>query len=237
MSRKSLKRPYPGIYSVDDAAVFLRATTPPPKQPLSIWERRRRRFVGPSTRHVHAWIRRSGQRTGQSERSVVLTFQDLVRAKMIVLLRSRGLKLGTILNAESYMREVTGNPQPFITEDLWSSASDVFFEFEQRIKVATRPAQLVMDDVIREYMTPIHHGLEFDSSGSSVLWRPMRGVLVDPELQFGAPCIEGTRIETEAVWSFHKAGTPTGQLAELYKVQTEEIAAAIAWEETLERAA
>jgi uncharacterized protein (DUF433 family) len=113
----------------------------------------------------------------------------------------------------------------------------MFFEFQDAVRAATKPAQLVFDEVIRQYMTPIHHGMEFDASGRSIVWRPWKGVKIDPEIQFGAPCIEGTRIETESIWSFSRSGTSAERLAELYEVQRSAVEAALAWEGLLDRAA
>ena len=238
--RRTIRRPFSGIYSVQDAAVFLRATTPPPQIPLRVWEIKRKRFVGPSSRHICHWIRRSANGDLNRRGHLALNFEQLIRARMIVLFRTRGLPLRAILAAEANMHEMTGKPQPFITEQLWSSSSDMFFELEKAIRAATRPHQLVFDDIIKEYMTPIHHGLEFDASGLTTLWKPMASVMIDPELQFGSPCIEGTRVETESLWSFHRSGESgesVDTLAEMFALTVDQVEAALAWEGTLARAA
>ena len=233
---KDLHKPYSGIYSVRDAALFLRATTPPRRIPLRIWESQRQRFVGPSTRHIHHWIRRSANGPEQDEH-VALDFAQLIRARMIVLFRTGGHRLSTILDAEASMRQTTRLPQPFITQPMWSSSSDMFYEFEEIIRVATKPYQLPFDLLIREYMTPVHHGLEFDQSDLAALWRPMPGVTIDPELQFGSPCVEGTRVETESLWSFHQSGEDAESLADFFALAVEQVKAALAWEGTIARAA
>lgn len=229
-------RPYSGIYSVRDAALFLRATTPPADVPIPIWKIRRERFIGPSSRHIHYWIRRSAKIQGRQDH-FALNFEQMIRARMIVFFRAQGLSLQKIMAAESEMQRVTRQPQPFVTEQLWSSSSDVFFHFEELMRTATRPHQLAFEKVIREFMTPINHGLEFDESGMTQRWRPMPGVLIDPEIQFGSPCIEGTRVETEALWSFHQNGEDARSLADLYALEPEQIEAGLDWEGTLARAA
>lgn len=235
---KELRQPYSGIYSIQDAAVFLRATTPPRVVQLAAWKRKRQQFIGPSSRHIHSWIRRTAN--GQlppDDRHPVLNFEQLIRARMTVLFRTHGLPLATILEAEGNMRTMTGLPQPFVTQPMWSSSSDMYFEFEEMIRVATKPHQLVFGNVVREFMTPIHHGIEFDKSEIAMLWRPMPGVLIDPELQFGSPCVEGTRVETESLWSFRQSGEEEGGLADLFALSVEQVNQALAWEETLARAA
>lgn len=235
---KTLRQPFSGIYSLADAALFIRATTPPPETPLSLWERRRKRFVGPSSRHIANWVRRSGNGyLLDNDGHLALTFEQLIRARMIVLFRTRGLPLRVILESEKSIRESTGKPQPFVTEALWSSDSDMFYEFEKSIRAATKPGQGVFDDIIRQFMTPIHHGIVFNESGISTLWNPEPGVVINPQIQFGSPVIAGTRIETEAIWSFRQTGTSADALARLYKIDTDSIDAALRWEEILARAA
>ena len=91
-------------------------------------------------------------------------------------------------------------------------------------------------DFLKELLTPVNHGLLFDE-GIAERWRPSAGILIDPEVQFGSPCIEGTRIETESVWSFRQSGSSPDELARLYRVGEEMIGQALAWEETLSSAA
>ena len=236
MPKEIRPRPYSGIFSAQDAALFLRATTPPTDVPIPIWKIRRERFIGPSSRHIYSWIRRSADYQARGKH-FALNFEQLIRARMIVLLRSQRLPLRTILSAESEMRRATRQPQPFVTEQLWSSSSDIFYYFEELMRTATRPHQLAFEKLIREFMTPINHGLEFDESGLTQRWRPMPGVLIDPEIQFGSPCIEGTRVETEALWSFHQNGEDIGSLAELYELDVEKVKAGLDWEGVLARAA
>ena len=115
----TVRRPYSGIYTVGEAALYLRATTPPPSVPLKFWLARRKPFVGPSSRHLHAWIR-GGLRWYGLEAiprdRLVLDFNDLIRMRMIVIMRSRGISLPVIRRAEEEARRLTGSPQPFVTE-------------------------------------------------------------------------------------------------------------------------
>src|SRR5437867_1932138 len=86
--------PYTGAYIVRDAALYLRATTPPPGEPLHCWRRRPEAFIDTS-RSVFRWIRQDLASHDLMEvpaREVVINFPDLVRLRMIVLLRSRGLR-------------------------------------------------------------------------------------------------------------------------------------------------
>lgn len=43
--------------------------------------------------------------------------------------------------------------------------------------------------------------IEFDDRGGPARWRPIDGIVIDPSIQAGAPCIEGTRIPTAVIAS------------------------------------
>lgn len=168
-------------------------------------------------------------------RELILNFEDLVRLRLIVILRSRGLSYKAIQAAEREARDLTGSPQPFVTEALWTAGSSVFLELANLL-IRLSPGKQLALDFLREFLSPVNHGLVFDH-GVADVWRPSEGVVIDPEVQFGAPCIEGTRIETEVIWSFRQAGTEPEELARLYGISLDAVKQALAWERDLAAAA
>lgn len=230
--------PSTGVYSVPDAAQYLRATTPPSGKPVRLWRRNRDAFIAPSARHLYRWIR-SGLRPEFEHlprRDLLIRFDDLIRLRMIALLRSRGLSTRAIAESESEARRLTGKADPLVTEPLWAFSSDVFLRITDQLVAASRRGQLGMEFLI-DFLQPANHGLSFGSDSRATSWSPADRVLIDPAIQFGAPCIEGTRIQTEVVWEMHRAGDSCEFLATMYGVTLERIRAAVAWEETLARAA
>src|SRR5262249_35125185 len=95
----TLHRPYSGIYRVHDAALYFRATTRPATVGTNVidlaeWRTRRLDYVGPSSRELYSWIRHGLSRTelrNADRDDLVLGFPDLIRLRMIVIMRSRGL--------------------------------------------------------------------------------------------------------------------------------------------------
>jgi len=163
----------------------------------------------------------------------VITFADLVRLRMVALFRSRGIEYRAILGAEDYVRRLRGIPQPFITEEMWTARSDVFVRFSNELIAASQFGQLAFEDLISEFLTPANHGLLFASGGKPVQWQPSPAVVLDPEIQFGAPCIEGTRVETRSLWSLKQAGDSIETLAEAFQLRKEQVSDAIEWERWL----
>jgi uncharacterized protein (DUF433 family) len=226
---------YEGIFSIPDVALFLRATTPPQQTPISIWKVRRRPFAGPSSRQLQIWIAH-WLMYDRDSRHRSIDFAELVRLRLIFLMRTRGLSLKTILRAELMAQELTKLENPFATERLWSNRSAIFMEVADFIVAISKNGQLAMPEIL-EYLDPLNHGLEFDpNDGAAQVWTPLEGIVIDPELQFGSPCIEGTRIETEVIASLAKT-VSISQLAEMYSVAEEQIESALSWEMLLTRAA
>ncbi len=52
--------------------------------------------------------------------------------------------------------------------------------------------------IVKDYLIPVS-GLRF-SGHVAANWSPQPGVLPDPAVQFGEPCIQHTRIPTSAAW-------------------------------------
>lgn len=231
---------FAGAYALRETAVLLRATTPPPGVNLRQWKQRHNAFVETSTHHLSQWIRRGmgwEEPYRVSTRDRVITFADLVRLRMIALFRSRGIEYKAILAAEDYIRRLRGIPQPFITEEMWTARSDVFVRFSNELIAASQYGQLAFEELMSEFLAPANHGLLFATGGKPVQWQPAPAVLLDPEIQFGAPCIEGTRVETRSLWSLNQAGDSMETLAEAFQLRKEQVADALDWELWLSEAA
>ena len=86
-------------------------------------------------------------------------------------------------------------------------------------------------EFLAEWLTPLRVELGFSSTmGQASWWRPSPGVLLQPTVQFGQPCIERTRIPTSAIWGYVNAGDAPAYLTKAYGVGIEEIERAVEWE-------
>jgi uncharacterized protein (DUF433 family) len=238
----TILRPYTGLYTMRDAARLFRATTPPANViNLSEWRERRPKYLGPSSRKLYSWIEHGYSRDELSSLrgdNVVIDFFDLVRLRMIVVLRSRGLSFEVISAAEEAARELTGHPQPFITEELWTGGSEVFVSVMGGLS-RTKPGsagQLALS-FLRDYLQPLNHGLVFDNDDQAAAWVPSRHVLINPLIQFGEPCVEGTRVPTSTIWALRNAGDEPAAIAKAYGLSPRQVRDALEWEDQLGRAA
>ena len=216
---------FEGIYEVPEAARYLRASL---------------RLTTPyvlSSRKVIFWIRRGlalPELATIPGRELLVTFEDLISMRIIAALRAAGVSFRKIYRAERWLREVTGHPRPFATELLWTERSDVFTEFQTRLIAASRSGQYAME-ILRGYLIPIH-GLLFDERGIAQSWEPHDYILMHPQIQFGASCIKGTSVPTKAIWGMVKGGDSIELVARSYRLEEDEIDAAIKWENALSTA-
>ena len=164
---------------------------------------------------------------------LLIDFEDLVSLRVIAALRSTGVRWIEIHCTEQWLREQTGAQRPFATEYLWAGQGQVFAEWTDRLLSASRHGQLALE-MLRQYLIPIH-GLVFNlSSHVATSWEPMDGILLEPLVQFGAPCLKGTRIPTRTISGMIEAGDSMYWVMEAYGLSRSEVQVACDWEYRLQ---
>ena len=209
---------YEGIYAPPTAARYLLAA------------RAADRAYPVTSRHLIRWIRKGLAHPDLADvpgRDLTIAFHDLVSMRVIAALRASGVSWPRIHAAETWLRRHTGCRRPFATEQLWTDHSDVLADFGERLIAASQHGQLAMS-ILKDYLIPVS-GLRFQDQVASK-WSPQPGVMLDPSVQFGEPCIPNTRIPTRAVWSLVRGGDPQALVARSYGITPEELAAALHWE-------
>ena len=212
-----------GIYDSPEAARYLRAG--------SSWAGEY--SLGSST--LIRWIRSglaSPELVGVPGRELLIEFNDLISMRIIIALRASGVPWREIRKTEQWLRETRGVKWPFATEFLWTGQGDLFAEWAERLVSGSRHGQAALD-LLREYVTPVSGLLFSDETGLAVSWEPLAGVMLNPLVQFGAPCIKGTRIPTRSVCGMIEAGDSPERVAKSYGISPEELQAAHDWEQLL----
>jgi uncharacterized protein (DUF433 family) len=213
-----------GTYSIPDASLYIYATTP-----------NRSRFPL-NTRHLYHWTKdglASGYLKGVKNRELFLNFRDLISLRIIAAMRSQGIKHREIIIAEKELKKTFGWDYPFAMADFWVAKPDIYMKIQGVLLSVSRHLQFTFD-LINEYLIPVH-GLTFDIFGMSATWTPHEDVLLNPEIQYGSPCIAGTRVPTEVVWSFNDAGDSVETISLMYGLNHSQIEHAIAWENLLKK--
>ncbi len=209
-----------GIYEPAEAARYLRAT----ENADAIYPMRSTKLV--------RWIRRgfaAPELAQVAGRELLIDFDDLISMRVIAALRAAGASWNEIRGTERWLREATGVRHPFATETLWAGRGQVFAEWESRLVSGSRHGQIALD-IVREFLLPIH-GLTFGGeSRKAISWEPYAGVILKPSVQFGAPCVQGTRIPTRSLAGMVAAGDSMEWVAGAYGVSPKAVQAACDWE-------
>jgi len=213
---------FEGIYEASEASRFI-ATALKAATPLNI-----------TSRKVIYWIRRGLTDRDLAiipGRELLLAFEDVISMRVVAALRAAGVKFSKIYEAEKWLRKVTGHPRPFATEMLWTEKSDIFVDMKRRLIAASKSGQYAFQ-ILEEYLIPVH-GITFSEQHIAQTWEPRINILLDPLIQFGAPCIKGTRIPTRTLWGMVMGGDTTEYVAQSYHLPIEQVQNAIDWEDTL----
>lgn len=214
---------FTGIYGIPEAASYL-SNTPPLINGQKVNPAKLRYWIRTSVPHVAPSVFPTRQR--------LITFLDLVSMRMIVVMRSRNIKLREIREAEDFLRKEFGLEFPFASKPLWTYGSHIYIEFEEHLLSASKYGQKAMD-FIKEWLTKVEIDMTFDERDLASSWLLYRSVRINPKIQVGEPCIDRTRIPISSVWSNYLAGDEPITIAKAYNLDISQIEYAIQWERKL----
>lgn len=213
-----------GFYEIPEAARFLRAF-------FSAQFAEEDVLANVTSIKLGRWVRAGLAGPGNAERmdrKLWITFHQLVSLQIVAALRGKRLSMQKIRRAQEWLRDHTGHPAPFATEDVWTDRNNIFAEMRGDMAAVDRGGQLAFA-YVRERLIKVPR-LTFDKTGVAATWEPIDGVLVDPNIQFGAPCIKGTRIQTWVLSDLAQSGEPVDSIQKEYEVTRADIESAMKWE-------
>ena len=105
----------------------------------------------------------------------------------------------------------------------------IYAEMEDIPAVANRGGQLAFREIVEEKLIRVHN-MTFDEQGIASSWTPKECIKIDPAIQFGRPCIAGTRIPTSDIAGMMNAGDSAEFVAASYGLTLEQVDRAKAWE-------
>lgn len=225
---------FAGIYIAPEAALYLTATLKR-DVPSDI----QRHTV--NARNVIRWIRvglTSPQLVDVKGRELLMTFEDLVSMRVIAVLRALGVSWSKIHKAERWLRDKTDYPRPFAIEKVWTETVEIFAKFPEGFIAASRHGQLSFVELFGEHLQPVEDMTFIRYNGVSVAstWTPHDDIIINPKIQFGEPCIQGTRIRTRILWQMWAGGDSISYLIRAFELTKEKIEHALEWEDRLRAA-
>jgi uncharacterized protein (DUF433 family) len=188
---------------------------------------------------VRYWITHALTPVDHAQRRPDYTFHDLVSLFVVRELVEAGVAPHSIRVAEEHLRARLHRPRPFATSKIFTDGVDVLYEADPtpagQITSASRGGQ----EVIRPAIEAALRGIRFDNKGTAAAWdaklqqlgNPF--VTLDPRIQFGEPCVAGTRLPTAQLWEQSQSGVTDKALASAYDLPLESVRAALTFERDL----
>jgi uncharacterized protein (DUF433 family) len=225
---------FKGVYIAPEAAIYLSATL---KRDVHI-----ERPINPiRTRNLIHWIRvglMTPELKGVSGAKLLVSFEDLISMRVIAILRALGVSWAKIHKAEEWLRKETEYPRPFAIERVWTETTDVFAQFHEGFVAASRGGQLAFTEVLGKYLQSVEDMVFIPHNGVKVAgsWMPHEEVIMTPTIQFGEPCIRGTRVRTRIIQQYIESGDAITYLMRAFDLTQSQVEHALEWEHRLRTA-
>lgn len=209
------------------------------------------RYVKQPQRTVHNWV--VGTKTSNPVILIadpdrrLLSFEDLLELHALSSIRREyEVRLPAIRSAMAYLRREFRSRHPLLEHELVTDRKSLLKEVAGKLVNLSHEGQMQMGELMKAYLERI----ERDSSGIPIRLFPYtrreqnpaavhkapRIVAINPLVQFGRPCIAGTRLRTDIIAERHHAGETVTELAEDYDRSPAEISEAILFEAEKEAA-
>lgn len=192
------------------------------------------RLLGHDPDWVVRWSTPSRSRAPVVEPSFgrMFSFEDLVALRVAMLVKDRGVSDPHLRRGVETLRKSTGIERPLavrgVINSLAVSGRAFLSDWSGKFEDVGQGGQGVFDEIVRIQIARI----EFDPKGEPDRWVPWNGVVIDPAIQAGAPCIAGTRVLTATIAGL-AAGNDPEELALDFNVSPEAIRAAVEFERSL----
>jgi len=161
----------------------------------------------------------------------LLSFQNLVELFVLKSLRrDYDIPLPNVRTAIAALRERSGSEHPLAEYEILTDKRDIIVEEFGRILNLNHHGQLEMGELLESTLQRV--GLV----NGEWTYQPVDTVLFSPSRQFGRPCIVGTRIPTDLVFTRHTAGETVDEIAWDLECDGTLIAGAIEYEQELRAA-
>ena len=155
----------------------------------------------------------------------IFSFLDLISLWVISELIRRGVPKRQIRRGGEYVARQVGTNHPYAHRDLATVGTGFFGNLSKWVDVG-KWGQGSFQTVIEGLLNPIDFGPDLHAS----TWRPADGVLINPDVQAGTPCIEGTRVPTKTVADLRNVGKHLEDIADDLNLKLAQVSAALQYE-------
>jgi uncharacterized protein (DUF433 family) len=150
------------------------------------------------------------------------------------------MKLRKIKQGADFIRRERGLSHPLAWEELTTDGVHLYFPEAQvlvdaqedpgvqALIAASESGQLAAQELVAAYLRDVRYKPLAGGYRLAASWEPP-GVTIDPSIQRGAPCVEGSRIQIAQLKRYLDAGDTPEYLAELFELDADDIRRAVNW--------
>jgi uncharacterized protein (DUF433 family) len=201
------------------------------------------RLSGVSTRRIRYWFRGDGKRTPAlgggdysdvNDDSLLLSFHDLIDVKVVSAIKERGVSLQYLRKIHSRLMEELGTNHPFARKDFYTDGKKVWVNEKSREGERIREL-LSGQHAFPVILKPFLESIDYDEQSLMAdSWRIGKGIIIDPEIRYGKPIVEGTGIPAELLAMACQANEGDAEMvAEWYDVSPADVELAVAFQERI----
>jgi uncharacterized protein (DUF433 family) len=185
----------------------------------------------------------------------LLSFMNLVEVHVLsAITRVHKVQFKKVRLALEYLEEKSLSEHPLADTEFWTDEFDLFVEKSGDLICASRDGQLVMQEVIEQYLLRVDR--DVDSSAfriypfskeilfsslkekpKSILEKAPKNISIDPLVAFGRPTIAKTGVATNVIAGRFKGGEEVENLAKDYEITETQVQEAIDYEGIVRQAA
>lgn len=156
--------------------------------------------------------------------TMFFTFFDMISLLVISELVTRGVPKEKIKAGADYLANTLGTDYPFARKELATVGAAFFANVDEWIDVGMGGQRAF--EFVQDLLRPIKYG----SDHLAAIWRPRSGIWVNPAVQAGAACIDGTRIPTRVIADLEEAGEDPEDIADDLRLDVADVRAAVEYE-------
>lgn len=191
-----------------------------------------------STERVVRWSTPTRSRSAIVAPSLdpLFSFHDLISLLVVSKLSHRGVSNEDLSHGVNTLSAELGTDRPLAREEMRDSIATVGRSFFARLHGEWLDVGKGGQRAFPEAVIPDLRQVEYGDDHFAAVWRPLRGVWINPRVQAGAACIEGTRIPTAVIARAVAQGEPPEEVAEDYELNVAEVLGATRFERRLQAA-
>lgn len=199
------------------------------------------RLVGTHRSTVYGWFEHHRFRTSTSPHvstDGVISFLDLIEAKVVGKLRQMGVAMRMIRQAHGIISNELETEHPFSIRHIYSDGQAIFLQAVEQISIGK-----LVDVVRRQHffpaILPFLRRVDYDDQTLfAARWHISEGVVLDPMRRFGKPIVEHCGLSTSVLAAAFRANDrDSDRVADWYGIQPIDVECAVGFERRIRRCA